>query len=579
MAEFRVKPKSLRDYRRLYRDHGISGLIPRDRSDKGKPRRFGDADLEFILGAALPSRGLNGIFSVREIYRLHTEERVWRDDHLGKKLSDPDQKRYKAYLDCDGRLSERMRLNSASYATFLRWYERIPEVVRTMAREGGEAYQNRHEIISHREISATNPLQYVVMDHRRLDIFCLIRERRGWKLARPWLTAAIDMRTRKWLGWVVCETPSSDSIAAVLKQVFLAWGLPEEVYWDNGKDFRCEWLEGTHVKREGRRRLGELDLAWQGVMGTLGIRVRHAIVRRARSKIIEPNFGRIGDFDRTLPEYCGHKPGARPEWFQDMVKQHEAWAAGKRERTPFRTISQIAALYDQAIEDLNERELQGEGMQKTTPTGKGWCAPNECWELLIDQVPRRSVPLEVLQFAFNKRKELTIRHGELKMTFGGTPYHYRLRGNPVGLMPYEGKKVELAFDPLDLGEAVVYCESRLIGLADCVPLRHMGLNDFVEDERMRRAGRREIKKAIAAVHQGLPMLRAEERLARRQAAVPDRQQPERIEAPAALPAAIVEAAEAANADREFRFEDVAIELPCVEQVEPGEDEEFRFFQD
>ena len=174
-----------------------------------------------------------------------------------------------------------MRLNSASYATFLRWYERIPEVVRTMAREGGEAYQNRHEIISHREISATEPLEYVVMDHRRLDIFCLIPERGGWTLARPWLTAAIDMRTRKWLGWVICETPSSDSIAATLKQVFLQFGLPKEVYWDNGKDFRCEWLEGKHVKSEDRRRVGELDPAWRGVMGTLGIRVRHAIVRRA----------------------------------------------------------------------------------------------------------------------------------------------------------------------------------------------------------------------------------------------------------------------------------------------------------
>ena len=56
-------------------------------------------------------------------------------------------------------------------------------------------------------------MDYVVMDHRVLDIFCLVPVRGGWKLARPWLTAAIDMRTRKWLAWGIFETPSSDAIS------------------------------------------------------------------------------------------------------------------------------------------------------------------------------------------------------------------------------------------------------------------------------------------------------------------------------------------------------------------------------
>ena len=97
-----------------------------------------------------------------------------------------------------------------------------------------------------------------------------------------------------------------------------------------------------------------------------------------------------------------------------------------------------------------------------------------------------------------------------------------------------GRKVELAYDPLDLGEAVVYCESRLVGLADCVQLRRMGQDEFVEDEPIRRAARREVKKSIAAVHRDTcyPLRNAW----RGAGSGPDRRESDRIEAPAAPPA-------------------------------------------
>ena len=145
------------------------------------------------------------------------------------------------------------------------------------------------------------PMDYVVMDHRRLDIFCLIPKRQGgWTLARPWLTAAIDMRTRKWLAWAIVETPSSDSIATVLKRVFIDHGMPKALYWDNGKDFRCEWFEGRKRANREAPAVGELDPTWRGVLGTLAIRVHHAIVRNARAKLIEPNL----PGDRTSTGRC-----------------------------------------------------------------------------------------------------------------------------------------------------------------------------------------------------------------------------------------------------------------------------------
>ncbi|HLI85790.1 MAG TPA: helix-turn-helix domain-containing protein [Bryobacteraceae bacterium] len=580
-AAHQVKPRTIYHWLGAWERGGFSALVPRDRSDKGVSRTLNRAAMEFLLAAAMPRRGAYGVLSAREIFRAYEEERVWRAAHIGKRMGQFEAVKYARYLDEDDCLRPEAQLPQVAYQTIRRALNAIPEAVRTLARRGEEAFHASQEIISFRDLAAIRPMEYVVMDHRVLDIFCLVRDgRSGWKLARPWLTAAIDMRTRKWLAWVIVETPSSDSIAAVLKRLFLDHGLPENCYWDNGKDFRCEWLEGRHIESRKTPKVGELEGAWKGVLGTLGVRVHHAIVKRARAKIIEPNFGRIAKFDATLPEYCGHKPAARPEGFARLVEEHEAWAKGERDTTPFRTIQEIAALYNDAIEDLNERPLEGEGMRKVTATGYGWWAPNEAWEVLIRNVERRAVSAEVLHFAFAKRKELTVKHGEVKTAFAGRDYHYRLTGNPAALMALNGEQVEFAFDPLDLGDAAIYFQSRFIGLAHCVELRKMGADDFQEDERLRRAARREVKRFITAVHNAVPVPSTETRLARRRAVAPSRENPARPEASAQIPAAIAAADAAAREEKQFDFQSADVSVARATQParpDDGDDSTFHFF--
>jgi hypothetical protein len=452
-----------------------------------------------------------------------------------------------------------------------------------MGRQGDEAYRNG-ELISFRDLAAPWPLDYVVMDHRVLDIFCLIPKReggkcRGWSLARPWLTAAIDMRTRKWLSWVIVETPSSDSIAAVLKMVFITDGLPKALYWDNGKDFRCQWLEGNSERTRTVERADSLPNTWAGVLETLGIRVHHAIVKNARAKLIEPAFGAVADFDKTLPEWCGHKPGARPERFARMLKDHEAWLSGNLPSPPFRTIERVAELYALALNDINEREHRGEGMKKVTPTGVGWMCPNEAWEILIRHVERRAIPEEVLQLCFAKRRELTVRNGEIQTTFDGHQYHYRLVANRTALLGLNDRKVELAYDVLDLSKAAVYYDSAFIGLAECLELRRQGEAAFVEDERDRRRTRREVKKLIKSLHQVVPVPDSETHLRRRQEVLPSRVEPERPAAAVELPAAIDAAAKARAEEREFSFADAApLGIVATEAPVADDSDEFHFFE-
>jgi len=574
-----IKARTARSWLTKYTRFGLYGLIDRDRSDKGMPRKANSAAKDLILGLATPKRGVFGSLSMQEMFRAYEEERAWRETRIGKLLCPTDVEKYVRYIEEGSRLSERARLPQLSYASLRRYVQEIPEAVRTLAREGSETYRNTQEIISHRALSEIDPLEYVVSDHRVLDVFCRIPVKGGWRLGRPWITAALDMRTRKWLAWVLVETPSSDSIAAVLKKVFIGHGIPKNWYVDNGRDFRCEFLEGRQ-SRTRQSGAADLDTACRGVLGTLGVRVVHAIVKNARAKIIEPCFNRIANFDKQLPEYCGHRPSERPERFDEMVKQHEAWLRGERAVSPFRTIQEVATLYEDAIADINEMPLQGEGMQKATPTGRGWMSPAECFELLIQRVERRTVRLEDLHIIFSKRRCLKVQHGEICATFAGKKFYYRLEGEPTQLMAINGQLVEIAFDPHELSEVAVYWRDRYIGIGHCVELRRMGQDLFVQDERDRRAARRAVKQVIEAVHKQIPVASPEERLARRREVAPVRAPVPQVEVPAELPAPIAEACAARETMRQFSFSADQTSVPAVEQVRASDgDDSFCFFSD
>ena len=94
---------------------------------------------------------------------------------------------------------------------------------------------------------------------------------------------------------------------------------------------------------------------------------------------------------------------------------------------------------------------------------------------------------------------LTIRSGEVMTNWGGQPRHYRMADNANRLLAFNGCEVEFAYDPLDLQTAALYFEGRFIGLVECIELRRMGEDSFVEDERNRRANRRDVVKPLLPV--------------------------------------------------------------------------------
>jgi hypothetical protein len=322
--------------------------------------------------------------------------------------------------------------------------------------------------------------------------------------------------------------------------------------------------------------------AFRGVMETLGVRVHHAIVRRARAKIIEPCFIATANFDKSLPEYCGHKPDARPEQLAKLIEQHERWTRGQVESTPFRTIEEIAGLYEEQLETINEREHPGQGMGKITPNGRGWMCPNEAWESLTRGMEIRKAPEDLLAFCFHRRKELTVRNGEIRATFGGRQFHYRLvDANALALL--NGREVQIGYDVCDLEDVAIYCDGRFVGLAHNAELRRMGEESFVQDERDRRALRRDVKAFIRTVHSAVPVANPAERAARRAAVRPARIYDGGTESAEMVPASIRDAAGAAKREGEFKFANAGADLVrTVDRAVDREDDlddEFQFFQE
>ena len=92
----------------------------------------------------------------------------------------------------------------------------LPEAVKMAARETSKTVYDKCLPYTQRDNSTVLANQVWVGDHFRCDFF--VKGKNG-KWVRPWLTAWLDMRSRKFVSWMVCENPhwiNRRSIGSVL---------------------------------------------------------------------------------------------------------------------------------------------------------------------------------------------------------------------------------------------------------------------------------------------------------------------------------------------------------------------------
>jgi transposase InsO family protein len=450
-----------------YRKLGYAGLVDRVRSDKGKPRFL---KAHPAVRAYLENKYLGERLSIRLVYRA---------------------------LLRDLRNLEPECTRPPSYSAVRSYLQQMPKPLLILSREGERQFQERCEPYLLTDFETLVPNQIWVSDHGQHDVWVrndLFSGVSSNAAVRPWLTAMMDMRSRKIVGTAWSATPSSHTISShtissALRVGIADFGIPQILYVDNGKDYE---------------KIGRIDFSPEcsGVLVRLGIQPQYCLPRHPQSKLIESWFGTIKKrFDCLWPSYCGSGPQDRPEQCMAALKEHQAFLKGKRKNSPLPLASEFVATARQWIQEYNSQHPHGgRGMRGRTP--------DEVFnELLLPGQKRLIESLEVLYALFWDRQRRKVSEGGCVQLYGER--YEPADGESLAKLFLEIERdVLVACDPANLGEAIALdLDGRFLGrlraqkLITRVPVSH-------EDIRASMRIRRMARKAIADYVTGLSGIRA-----------------------------------------------------------------------
>jgi len=343
--------------------------------------------------------------------------------------------------------------------------ERIPLPALTIYREGRAAYEAKYAPYIQADPDSVEPGQVWVGDHHQFN--CWIRH--GGRWVRPWITAWEDMRSRVIVGRHISLSPNQTTILLAMKQGIQAYGPPDCVKIDNGKDYDSEmWTGTTKIKRKALGR-GYLDESWlRGLYGMMGIKASFAIPYHPKSKRIERWFDTLDQqFTKTLGTYCGKDSERKPDYLNKLLSSEAGIRCGMDLKT-------FTGLADKYIEAYNHVAHSGAGMEGRSPA-----------EVLATRTSKRVIPNETLELL------MRVWSGDLKVGKNGVMFkglHYGQYNQ--NLISCQGKMVRLTYDPEDLRKIYVYDAAtvKLITIAEENELVNYGV--VINEEALRTAMRR-----------------------------------------------------------------------------------------
>ena len=231
----------------------------------------------------------------------------------------------------------------------------VPEQAIFMARHGDASWNKKYANYVPRDYSELNAGVCWVSDHAQIDVAVSF----NGTVCFPWVTVFRDAKTSKWLGWFLhADSPNSDHIFQAFYYGVLNFGIPEDVYLDNGKDYRCKDFAG------GRTRVIKVKHKNNGgsLIQNLGINIHFALPYNAQTKPVERDFLKIKEFlSKGFVGYRGGKITERPEKLKNEIKNEQIMQ-----------FDDFKKLFDRFIEEyLNKRPSKGKVLQ-------GKC-PDELW--------------------------------------------------------------------------------------------------------------------------------------------------------------------------------------------------------
>lgn len=201
-----------------------------------------------------------------------------------------------------------------SCKTFIRKLKvEVPEQAIYLARYGVSAWNKKYACYISRDYASVLAGSFWVSDHAQIDVAVNF----NGNVCFPWVTVFRDVKTSKWLGWFLhAESTNSDHIFQTFYYAVLEYGLPTDVYIDNGKDYRCKDFaggRGTLVKHTSDKE--------NSLLKNLGINVHFAQPYNGQTKPLERDFLKVKTYlSKNMIGYRGGKITERPEKLKTEIK-------------------------------------------------------------------------------------------------------------------------------------------------------------------------------------------------------------------------------------------------------------------
>lgn len=360
---------------------------------------------------------------------------------------------------------------SVSYATIKRFYSSFPPAFHALFRIGSKELNDKFMPYQVRDYEKYKPMELWVSDHHMLDVF----RRDGDRIFRPWITVFQDMRSRKIVGWYVSNSPSSYTILQALYMAICLYGCPDAVYFDNGKDYRSERLNGKTVEfKDGEK------IRIAGIFQKYNIQVHFAEPYHGQSKPVERFFRTVlEEFSKTFESFVGSNTSITLQENKDYYKHVK--------NNVTLTIAELTESWSNWIRNWNATwKHRGHAMNGNTP--------DSVFEMGIKNRIRIDIEENYKQTLFSKFEVHPIMRNGVK--FEGIDYYSPLFIALIGKkVKGSSMKYKIIRDIADIGRVFVYdFDDNLICEATNTILFGEGKTE--EDIRSVKKKRKEIKKYL-----------------------------------------------------------------------------------
>lgn len=363
-----------------------------------------------------------------------------------------------------------------SVSSFERKVKEISQYAILRYREGEKAFNDAFPYME-RDKSSINSNDIWFSDHHTLDLFAKQNNGKG-RPFRPTLTVYFDARSNKVMSFVIRkEPPNSVVVKQALKLAIESYGVPKELYFDNGKDYLAKQFNRDYP---------------YSVTKQLGINTIHATAYHGQAKTCERFFRIVTErFAKLFDTYCSSDNKSRPEQMRisnDAIMQIAP------------TLDEVIRAFDVWFKEYNATPSSGGFMD-------GKC-PNEVYAANLNG--KMKINQEALDMLFTTVNERTVHKNGVSIWNN----HYY----DSALIPYFGKKVIVRNYPENIDKIYIFnMEGDFICTAKAkvvTSYRNTSEADFLEAKRQQREVKKHIKriapKRNLSTHQLIAVNQADE---------------------------------------------------------------------